>query len=84
MNDSFSLLSLPSFPLEINSLLNHPPCILGIPFQSSFSFQLVPPFAAPWTAPLVFLPPSYFSLPPVRLLLCLMAFYSYVMVEWFM
>lgn len=83
----FSLLSPLSSPLEINFLLNHSPCFLGITFQPSSSFQLgeqLPPFAAMWTPPLVFLPPSHFSLPPVRLLLCLMAFYSYVMVDGFM
>lgn len=75
---------LPLFPASPNPPL---PCHLQH-FLSSLLRAQSPSLFFPqaWTPLSVLLPPSFLfcptpSFPPVRLLLCLMAFYSYVMVD---
>lgn len=67
------------------------PCSLSFLEIIFYTFYLpddstIPPsfFLTTRIPPLISLSPSFFFLPPVRLLLCLMAFYSYVMVDGFM
>lgn len=76
--------SLFPFLLKIH-FLSPFPCPYAHHFSSFFWLRAQTLlFSATWTPLLIFLPPSFFFFPPVRLLLCLMAFYSYVMVDGFM